>query len=147
MRKRSEFQSSHPIQHLHVRCQGGHKHLTLRGGGLPAASARYPEGECNRILSECLNPATIPEGGRIMPPTSTHTFSRSQSLEESLYELRELAYQTNHRKDWDFIVKPWLVRQKIVIRKRERKNCSQKEAASDASGKVAHHLHRTCRTG
>ena len=142
VRKRSEFQSSHQIQHLHVMCPGGHKHLTLRGGGLPAASARYPEEECNRILSECVNPATVPEGGRLMPPT---TFSRSQSLEDILYELREVAYQTTHQEEWEAIVRPWMMRQQIKIRKREIRNYSQNKhgqkssVASVTSGKVAYH--------
>ena len=70
IRKRTHFQSNTEMQHLHITCKGGHKHLHLRGKGRAASSAQYPEGECKRIMQDGLIPPEADgasEGGRISP--------------------------------------------------------------------------------
>ena len=53
IRKRTHFQCSNELHHLHVQCPGTHKHLHLRGEGRAASSAQYTQEECERILADC----------------------------------------------------------------------------------------------
>ena len=105
IRKRSHFQSSQPMHHLHVLCPGGHQHLHLRGNGRAASAARYPEEECHLILQECTLPSIPSEGGRYTPSGTTET----RSLETALEELLTKAYEDYIRQEvWDHVVKPWI---------------------------------------
>ena len=70
-----------------------------------------------------------------MPPTIT--FSREQPLEDILYELREIAYQTTHREEWEAIVRPWMMRQQIKIRNREKSQEKQKYGVTVTEFKTA----------
>ena len=56
IRRRTHFQSNSPLRYLNALCPGGHTHLYLRGGGRAATSAKYPEGECDRILKDAETP-------------------------------------------------------------------------------------------
>ena len=66
-RKRTHFQSSHPLHHLHKLCPGDHVHTHLRGEGRAASTAKYPFKECELLLQEV---TTVHDGGRITLPSS-----------------------------------------------------------------------------
>jgi hypothetical protein len=109
VRKRSHFQSSHVFHHLQKLCPGGHEHLHLRGGGLAASAALYPDPECKLILSETQLPADACKGGRnlLANGTSVSDFVR-MSWEEQLRCLRSIAQAKGISKVWSQVVQPWL---------------------------------------
>ena len=76
IRKRTHFQSNHPLHHLEKRSPGNHTHLNLRGKDRAASAAQYPIEECKRIVAEGLTPYDAPEGGRI----HLSEFFKSQDL-------------------------------------------------------------------
>ena len=115
IRKRSLLQSSQPMHHLRVLCPGGHQHLHLRGNGLAASAARYPEEECHLILQECTLASIPSEGGRYtLSETMTMT---TGSLETALEAPRAKAYEYDLRREaWDQVVKPWLEQRGVNLK-------------------------------
>ena len=63
IKKSTHFQSNESVEPLECRCPGGHKHYNLRGGTRAAASAKYPDGECLKILATCGSADGVSEGG------------------------------------------------------------------------------------
>ena len=106
IRKRSHFQSSHALHHLQKLCQGGHKHLNLRGSGLAAAAAKYPEAECELIVQEAKTTSRALKGGRILG--SQPAGFETMTWDKKITTLKSIAKDKGLTAVWDNIVQPWL---------------------------------------
>ena len=117
IRKRSHFQCSEELHHLHVRCPGDHQHLHLRGKGRAASSAQYTPEECERILADCkpnTHATDEAEGGRYAP-TPTEGLTRVQQLQKVLGELQAVAADKQLSKQWDRIMGEWLWKSQLRL--------------------------------
>jgi len=109
VRKRGHFQGSHVFHHLQRLCPGGHNHLQLRGGGVAASAALYPDPECALILLDAQLPTDARKGGRILlsSDTSVETFSM-MPFQKQLVTLHSIAKIRGLTQVWDEVVHPWL---------------------------------------
>jgi len=109
VRKRCHFQGSHVFQHLVHLCQGGHSHLQLRGGGLAASAALYPDKECALIMLEAKLPTDACKGGRnlLCDNTSVDAFAM-KPWSEQLVILQAIAKIKGFTNVWNSVVQPWL---------------------------------------
>ena len=112
IRKRSHFQSSHVLHHLQKLCQGGHKHLSLRGSGLAAAAAKYLEAECELIVQEVKTTNRALKGGRNL--ISRLIGFESMSWDKKITTVRSLSGVKGLTVIWDNIVQPWLTRESTL---------------------------------
>jgi hypothetical protein len=113
IRKRTHFQSSHVLHHLHIMCERDHLHLNLRGHGRAASAAQYTQDECRRILLDAKASDGTHEGGRILP--SSQPF-HLLSLDDKMAWLEELAESQCLHPLWEQIVVPWKNQQSFRLR-------------------------------
>jgi len=127
VKKPTHFQSSHEMHHLCVRCSGGHTHLHLRGGGRAAMSAKYPKGECNRIMQDGVLSPTASEGGRIPPSRLPEGFSKL-SMTAKMSFLKSLVSSLGLSEAWNNIVARWWTP--------SESNCAKIAVASETSDEI-----------
>ena len=97
------------FHHLQKLCPGGHDQLHLRGGGLAASAALYPDPECELILLDAQLPSDARKGVRILvsDDTSVDTVSM-MPFQKQLVTLHSIAKIRGLTKVWDDVVHPWL---------------------------------------